>query len=414
MLQLFGMLHHVKLKSPLERPLKVLFILGIAALFFVFGYTLGAVDARGSDGSGLVVGKYLDPPASADADVNFNMFWDVWRMIEQQYVDRPVSDKDLYYGALQGLVWGLSDPYSTFFTPDMAKEFAQELEGSFFGIGAEIGLDDKGSVVVIAPLPGTPADQAGVKAGDHILFIDGTDTAGMSVNEAVQLIRGDKGTKVVLTLWHDGLAEPAEVEIVRDEISVDSVTWKTRDDGVAVITITMFNEDTVRLFDKAVKEVLNAGSQRLIVDLRNNPGGFLDGAINIAGYWVDGQTAVMEEVRGERQQLAAAGPNKLAGIRTVVLVNGGSASAAEILAGALQDYDKAELIGEQTFGKGSVQEYHELPDGSAVKITVARWLTPLGRSIDKEGITPDQVIAPSENTEEDTQFDAALRFLATE
>lgn len=408
------MLHHEKLRSPLAVPLKVLFVLGVAAFFFVFGYTLGAVDERSDDGVGGLIGKYQNPSRTSGANVDFGMFWDVWRMVEQQYVDQPVADEDLYYGALQGLVWGLGDPYSTFFTPEMAKEFAQELEGSFFGIGAEIGLDDGGSVVVIAPLPGTPADEAGVKAGDHILFIDETDTAGMSVTEAVQLIRGDKGTKVVLTMYREGTPEPFDIEIERDEISVDSVTWEVREDGIAVITVTMFNEDTVRLFDKAVKEMLAAGSDQLILDLRNNPGGFLDGAITLAGYWIDGQTVVIEEVRGERQEFPAGGPNKLANIETVVLVNGGSASASEILAGALQDLNKAELIGEQTFGKGSVQEYHELADGSAVKITVARWLTPLGRSIDEEGIAPDQVIAPSENAEEDSQLDTAVRFLTAE
>lgn len=407
-------MHHEQLRSPLAAPLKALFVLGVAAFFFVFGYTLGTVDGRGEGGLGGFIGKYQNPPRTAGADVDFSLFWDVWRMVEQQYVDQPVTDEDLYYGALQGLVWGLGDPYSTFFTPEMAEEFAQELEGSFFGIGAEIGLDDSGSIVVIAPLPGTPADVAGVKAGDHILFVDDNDTAGMTVNEAVQLIRGDKGTKVVLTMYREGTAEPFDIEIERDEISIDSVTWEVRDDGIAVITVTMFNEDTVRLFDKAVKEIADAGSKKLILDLRNNPGGYLDGAVTLGGYWIDGQTVVVEEVRGERQEFPADGPNKLADIPTVVLVNGGSASASEILAGALQDLNKAELIGEQTFGKGSVQEYHELPDGSAIKITVARWLTPLGRSIEEEGIAPDQVITPSENAEEDPQLDAAVRFLTTE
>ncbi len=408
MLQSLRMSEAKELRSPLLAPLKAILALGVAAFFFVFGYTIGHTN---DDGSGAVIGKYQNPPVVSGADVDFDLFWDVWRLVEQQYVDQPVVDKDLFYGSLQGLLWGLGDPYSTFFTPEMAASFAQELEGSFFGIGAEIGLDDDGFVVVIAPLPETPADNAGLKPGDHIIMIDKVDTTGMSVNEAVDLIRGDKGTHVVLTIFREGLEEPFDVDIIRDEINVDSVISEIRDDGVVVITITMFNEDTVRLFDKAVKEVLNRGAKKLVLDLRNNPGGYLDAAINLAGYWIDNRTAVIEEVRGEQQAFLAQGDSRLAGLDTVVLVNGGSASASEILSGALQDYKLAHLIGEQTFGKGSVQEYHELPDGSAVKITVARWLTPLGRSIDELGITPDEIVAPSENAEEDSQFDAALRFL---
>jgi carboxyl-terminal processing protease len=331
-------------------------------------------------------------PPFALKDVDFNMFWDVWKLAKSQYVDQPVSDKDLFYGALDGMVFGLQDHYSTFFDPESAQAFNDELDGTFFGIGAQIGLDKDGFITVIAPLPGTPADKAGILAEDHILAIDTVDTTGMSVDEAVKKIRGEKGTSVKLVILSKGAKTPKTVEITRDEISVKSVTWKMRDDGIAVITVTIFNEDTTKLFADAVTDIMKKNAQGLVVDLRNDPGGLLDSAINLAGYWMDGKTAVMEEVRGKRTETIARGNNLLSKMPTMVLVNGGSASASEILSGALQDYHFAGLVGEKTFGKGSVQEYHDLPDGSAVKITVARWLTPLGRSIDKEGIMPDTVV----------------------
>ena len=207
------------------------------------------------------------------------------------------------------------------------------------------------------------------------------------------------------------------MSIVRDEIKIDSVTWEVRDDGIAVLSINVFNADTPRLFAQAVEEIQEQGSEELIVDLRNNPGGLLDASIILAGYWVGDKVVVIEDTGEDKTDLRGQGVPLLAETQTVVLVNGGSASASEILAGALQDYDKATVIGEQTFGKGSVQEYHELPDGSAVKITVARWLTPLGRSIDEEGIAPDQVVPYSldeTHADSDPQLEAAVDFLATQ
>lgn len=406
-------------ESPLTTPLKVLFYAGFAAFFFVFGYTLGEApgDLReGQAGEGSVEGVNGPVPEWLDDDVSFKMFWDVWSLIQSEYVDSPASEKDLFYGALQGLVWGLDDPYSTFFTPQLAEEFNQQLDNTFSGIGAEIGLDDAGNVVVVSPIKETPADRAGLRPEDRILAIDGVDTAGMSVNEAVEKIRGDKGTTVTLTLGRPG-EDAFDVSIVRDEITIDSVSWEVRDDGIAVISVNVFNDETPRLFAQAVQEIQDQGSEELIVDLRNNPGGLLDGAIILAGYWLGDKVVVIEDTGEEKIDLQGQGIPLLAETQTVVLVNGGSASASEILAGALQDYDKATLIGEQTFGKGSVQEYHELPDGSAVKITVARWLTPLGRSIDEAGIVPDQVVTYSlDETHADTdpQLEAAVDFLATQ
>ena len=418
MLQSFRMSDATGRRSPLAVPLKVLFYVGFAAFFFVFGYTLGEAPGEIAPGRepGHVTGIKDETPEWLPGDVDFDLFWDVWDMVRSEYVDKGVSDKQLFYGALQGLVWGLEDPYSSFFTPQKAEEFNQELAGTFFGIGAEIGLDQDGNVVVIAPLPDTPADRAGIQAGDRILLVDDTDTTGLTVNEAVQMIRGEKGTSVTLTISRDG-SEPFEVQIVRDEIKIKSVTWKVQDDGIGVITISMFNEETSGLFKQASQELLQKGVAKLIVDLRNNPGGLLDSAIELAGYWVGDDVVVIEATGDDRLELPANGVPWFSEMDTVVLVNGGSASASEILAGALQDYDLAQVIGEQTFGKGSVQTYHELPDGSAVKITVAKWLTPLGRSIDKNGITPDAVVPLTQedfNANQDPQLEAAINFLQTQ
>ncbi|MFA5946133.1 MAG: S41 family peptidase [Patescibacteria group bacterium] len=376
----------------IPRSFKALVVVVGAVSLFTSGFVVGRIhNAYGATpvaSADLIAGLYRGAPFTTK-DVNFDMFWDVWNLVKQEYVDQPVSDKDLFYGALEGMLSGVKDPYSTFFNPVNAQDFNDELDGSFFGIGAQIGLDADGLITVIAPLPGTPADKAGLLAGDHILAIDGVDTQGMTVDEAVKRIRGAKGTPVKLMILSKGSKTPKPVDITRDEISVKSVTWKMRDDGIAVVSVTIFNEDTTKLFADAVKDIQSKKAKGLILDLRNNPGGLLDAATNLAGYWMNGKTAVMEEVRGKRDELTASGNNELVGLPTIVLVNGGSASASEILSGALQDYKMATLVGEKTFGKGSVQEYRDLPDGSAVKITVARWLTPLGRSINKLGIPPD-------------------------
>ncbi len=379
--------------SAVPRSFKALLVIVGAAGTFTGGFVIGRVHP-------VYGASSLDAPAftmksgvpSDIKDVDFNMFWNVWDLVKKDYVDQPVSDKDLYYGALRGLVSGVKDPYTTFFDPTDAQSFNDQLDGSFFGIGAEIGLDANGIITVIDALPGTPADKAGMKAGDLIASIDGVTTDGMTVDEAVSKIRGEKGVPVKLVILPKGSKTPQTLDITRDEISVKSVTWKMRDDGLAVISITIFNQDTASLFADAVKDIKDKKAKGIILDLRNNPGGLLDAATNLAGYWMDGKTAVMEQADGQRDELKATGDNSLVGMPTVVLVNGGSASASEILSGALQDYKMGTLVGEKTFGKGSVQQYRDLPDGSAVKITVAHWLTPLGRSINKLGITPDDVV----------------------
>lgn len=399
-------------------PVKVFLGLGAASALFFGGYLYGRGPVLFADAQAEgIFGTTVTIPADIASDVDFDRFWKVWSLIREKYVDQPVSDEDLFEGALQGLVYGLHDPYSTYFTKEMAEDFSQELSGSFFGIGAELGLNDSGNLVVVAPIADTPAEAAGVQAGDIILSIDSEDTTGMTVSEAVGKIRGEKGTKVTLELFGKDAEEARTVEIERDEIHIQSVKTTIRPDGIGVVTVSVFGDDTISGFAEAADKLQKANVKGIVVDLRNNPGGYLDAAIVLAGYWTGTQTVVQEEVRGDRTPFPGEGDARFASTPTVVLVNGGSASASEIFSGALQDYGLAEIIGEQSFGKGSVQEYQDLADGSAVKITVARWLTPTGRSIDKEGITPDQEVVRTlddYHANLDPQLDAAIRFFTTQ
>ncbi|MEY4744587.1 MAG: hypothetical protein RL272_532 [Candidatus Parcubacteria bacterium] len=356
-------------------------------------------------------------PADQLHDVDFQAFWDIWKTVKERYVEAPPSDVKMFYGAVAGMVGSLGDPYSVFFDPEYAQKFSKELEGEFEGIGAEIGMK-QGKLTVIAPLPGTPADKAGVKAGDRILAIDGIDTTGMLVDDAVSRIRGDKGTPVKLMITREGLKEPKEITVVRDKIVVESVKWKTVKAGgkkIGVITITHFNEKTEAKFNEAVRSLLLEDPAGLILDMRNNPGGFLDTAVSVAGEWVPHDVIVVEKFSdGTKKNYASDGKSRFADVPTVVLVNGGSASASEIVAGALQDHAKATVVGEKTYGKGSVQDYSEFADGSALKLTVALWFTPKGRSINKEGITPDVEVkmTPADfDADRDPQYDKAVGIL---
>lgn len=388
----------------------------LCVTLFFSGVLVGrqsAVRSLNPKGEGVVVHKG-EVPSFLENDVDFRQFWDVWNLVKETYHDQPVSDVTLYYGAIRGVLASLDDPYTTFFDPEEAEAFTSALEGSFQGIGAEIGIRDE-VLQIIAPLPGTPAEQAGLKTGDAIVKIDGTDTFGMTVEEAVTRIRGEGGTAVLLTIVHAGTTEPVEVSIVRDVIVIDSVKLDISDDHVATISLYAFNQDTDRLFDAAVQELLEQDATSIVLDMRGNPGGLLTSAIHVSSAWVGQRAAVLEEDQEGRKSFDGNGEAILAGIPTVVLVNGGTASGAEIVAGALQDYGLAKVVGTQTFGKGSVQDYRDLPDGSALKITIAEWLTPNGRSINKLGITPDVVVEfAKEATDDpkDVQREKALEILS--
>ncbi len=387
------------------------FLLAGCAILFVLGYQFGHVTSKNPVPEGE--GNVLNLGTVRSEDVDFREFWNAWALIKDEYVHQPVSERDLFYGAMHGLIEGLDDPYSVFFTPTEAEEFNQEVAGTFSGIGAEIDTKED-NIVIVAPIKNSPASNAGLRANDLILAIDETDTYGMSVNEAVSLIRGEKGSTVTLTIFREGTAKPFDVKIVRDEITIESVEYEMRADGIMVISIHMFNEDTTRLFTKAVQAVKSEGAKGIVLDLRDNPGGLLDQAINVTGFWTGNQTVVIERMQEKQEAYSAGSVATLAGIPTAVLVNGGSASGSEILAGALQDYGLGYLIGEQTYGKGTVQQLHDLKDGSAIKLTIAEWLTPTGRSIHEVGIEPNEKIEYTEEHAKQNatpQLDAAIVYL---
>jgi carboxyl-terminal processing protease len=346
--------------------------------------------------------------------LEFSQFWDVWDKVKSKYVKQPIKDEDMFYGAIQGMVMSLGDPYSLYFPPKAAEDFAKDLSGELEGIGAEIGVKNN-QLVVVAPLPDTPAEKAGLKPGDKILYIDKESTFGMDVSTAVSKIRGKADTKVVLTITRDGLTKAAEITITRLKINVPSILFSVKPNNVAYLRVMQFNDDTTSQLNRYIKQIQARGSRGIVLDLRNNPGGYLSAAIEMASQWVTSGVVVSEKgIDGQSNEHETQGPHLLSGIKTVVLINKGSASASEIVAGALQDSKKAILIGEQTFGKGSVQDFETFPDGSALKLTVAEWFTPNGRNINKDGIKPDIEIKEdwqNEKIGEDVVLSKALELI---
>ncbi|NAZ23926.1 MAG: PDZ domain-containing protein [Thermocrinis sp.] len=362
-------------------------IFGVALITFALGFIVGfASQGRQSEDEY----KYL------------RMFTDVLRIIKENYVE-PVNTKDLIYGALNGMTKSL-DPFSSFFTPKQYESFRQETEGEFGGVGIEIGME-KGRPVVISPIEGTPAFKAGIKPGDVILEIDGEDTSNMSLIDVVQRIRGKVGTKVQLTIYRKGMEKPMKIELERALIKIESVKWTTLGD-VGYIKLSQFNENVSVQVEKALKELTSQRVKGIILDLRNDPGGLLSEAVNVASLFLpEGKLVVYTRGRnGETQKyFARRKPVVPDDLPVVVLINKGSASASEIVAGALQDYKRALIVGEKSFGKASVQNIIPLEDGSALKLTVAYYYTPLGRLIHHKGIVPDVQVAMDEKQEEALQ-----------
>ncbi len=399
-----------------RRAVSVYLALVFVVASFLWGYRTGTGRAsRGPTGSASggieIANAGLD---RSGGSVDFEQFWDLWNIIKERYVKQPVDEKQMYYGALAGMVASLRDPHSMFFEPKASEEFTQQLSGKFEGIGAEIGVK-KEELVIVAPLSGSPAEKAGLKAGDRIVAIDDVDAYGLTLDEAVGRIRGDKGTKVKLMILRDADTVPREFTIMRDTISIESVklSYATSPRGkrLAVITVSNFNSDTYDRFLDAVTALRARGVDGIVLDLRNNPGGYLDVSVQMLGEWVPGEVVVSERFSdGTKDSHKASGRGRLKDLPTLILVNGGSASASEITAGALQDLNKATLIGTQTFGKGSVQDLIDLSDGSSVKLTIAEWLTPKGNNINVNGIAPNYVVDRSEedyDNERDPQLDAA-------
>lgn len=389
-------------------------IIGLAfvALVFFGGYYIGQNNQDNS--LRPIAYSAVEENEGSQSELDFNLYWEVWDNVKANYVDKiKISDKELFYGSLRGIAESTGDPYTVFMDPSEAKEFADDLAGTFEGIGAEIGMRDD-ITTVVTPLDETPAKKAGLLPGDKIYAVNDEATIGLSVSEVVKKIRGPKDTKVKLTIIRDS-GKPFDLEITRGVIVVKSVKTEMRSDGVYVIRISSFNDDTYALFLAAVDDILVKKPKGIILDLRNNPGGYLDTSIKIASEWVEDGPVVVEQLNdNKRNEYPAEGLARLKDYKTVVLVNGGSASASEILAGALRDYKKATLIGETTFGKGSVQALRNLSDGSTLKITIAKWLTPAGDFINEKGIDPEikiEMTADDINKNKDPQMNKAFEIL---
>jgi len=354
------------------------------------------------------------------SDVDFSLFWKVWQTLDEKYVathgtTTPVSNEVRVYGAIEGMTKSLGDPYTVFFPPEESKAFEEEISGNFEGVGMEVGLKEK-ILTVIAPLKGAPAERAGIQTGDQIIKIDSKTTTDMSTDQAIKLIRGAKGTVVTLTIIRSN-GEPFEVKVIRDVINVPTLSTKKLDNGVFLIQLYSFTGDSSNLFRGALREFMLSKSDKLILDLRGNPGGYLNAAVEMASWFLpQGKVVVREDYgNGTEDTLKSKGYDIFTDkLKFVILIDGGSASASEILAGALHEHNKATLVGEKSFGKGSVQELVQVTPNTSLKVTIARWLTPKGISISDNGIVPDVVVpvtADDIKNKKDPQLDKALEIL---
>jgi len=350
-------------------------------------------------------------------NIDFSLFWDAYNKLQQNFIDpSKIASQKIVYGAIQGMTNSLGDPYTTFFNPTEAKKFQQDLAGSFEGIGVEIGIK-KDLLTVIAPLKDTPGDKAGLRSGDIIVKINGQDSTNMTADEAVNLIRGPKGTPVTLAILRDGRTLTKDIKIIRDTIKVKSIEWSLKDGETAYIQIYQFDETLPADFKAIALKILQSPAKRIILDLRGNPGGYLEVAQNLAGWFLSKNQIVTIEDYGKarpQQIYRTDGNASLSDYPAVVLINQGSASASEILAGSLRDNRNVKLIGEKSFGKGCVQEVLELRGGSFLKITIANWLTPKGNSITDVGLTPDVKVEMTDQdiqAKKDPQLDKALEII---
>jgi carboxyl-terminal processing protease len=391
------------------------------SLVFFFGYTIG----QNYQFKGIINDSNLNiinnDSSKLAEDIDMEPFWKVWNLLNEKFVptkkqEATTTNQDRIWRAIQGMTDSLNDPYTVFMPPQDSKDFAESINGNFEGVGMEIGEKD-GVLTVISPLKGSPAELAGIKAGDKIITIDGTPSAEMSSEKAVKLIRGPKGTVVKLSILRNGNSKAINFEITRALIDIPSIKTEIKND-VFIISLYNFYAQSRVQFNKALKKFVESGTHKLILDLRNNPGGYLDTAIDMTSWFLPiGKPVVVEDFGNKKDRII----HRSKGydifndnLRMIILVNNGSASASEILAGALQEYNIAKLVGVKTYGKGSVQELVKVTPETSLKVTIAKWLTPNGKSISEGGLTPDFEVKISEadiKAEKDPQMDKALELL---
>ncbi len=389
----------------------------VVVLVFILGFQLGQRDFSLKWKSYRPQISVSNEKPPKDVTVDFQLFWEVWDLVSRKYIDKKaINPQKMYYGAIEGMVRAVGDPYTAFLPPEAQKSTQETLGGSFEGVGLQLGFNKDKRLVVMAPLKGTPAEKSGIAAGDLILKIDDKDSTNISLPEAVNLIRGPKGSQVTLTTYRENDPQPSEVKITRDTIVVKSVELdiKTTPSGkkVALIHLSRFGEKTRDEWDEVISGALSQGVTGVVLDVRNNPGGFLDAAVYISSEFLDSGVVVMQEDgSGERLSQTVSRVGKILKLPLVVLINKGSASASEIVSGAMQDRGRGKLIGTTSFGKGTIQTPESLSGGTGIHITTAKWLTPNGRWIHDKGLEPDIVVESGTDPAKDPQLDRALQEL---
>ena len=388
----------------------------IAVSSFTFGFHSGEKSISS------VISGVENREEGEPLNVDFAPFWKTWNLINEKYVpasttDGTVGNQEKVWGAIKGLTDSLGDPYTVFFPPVESKIFESDIRGNFEGVGMEI-VAQEGAITIIAPLKNSPAERAGIVAGDRIIKINNKETANISTEEAVQLIRGPRGTRVVLTIFRNDVKEPFDIEVIRDVIDIPTINTKELPGGIFVIELYSFSAQSPNLFRVALREFILSNNDKLILDLRGNPGGYLEAAIDMASWFLPSSKVIVREDFGQTKEekiYRSKGYDIFnENLKFVILVDKGSASASEILAGALAEHDRAILVGDKTFGKGSVQELVNITTDTSLKVTVARWLTPNGLSISQDGIKPEYLVKYTLADREDNrdpQLDKAIEIL---
>ncbi|MGH2621459.1 MAG: S41 family peptidase [Anaerolineales bacterium] len=395
--------------------------IGIASLAFSAGLATGLVIPRLTNQPESAPLELIPPqisqpepnqPAPATQDELMAPFWEAWGILHDEYVDQPLDDGLLVQGAIRGMVDSLGDPHSSYMDPDEYLQANLPLDGEYEGIGAWVDADGA-FLTIISAMPGSPAERGGLQPGDQVIGVDGVDVTGLDGNLVIRRVLGPAGTSVTLTIRREGVADPIELEIVRERIDLASVESEMLEGDIGYIRLLSFGAQTTDDLDRELSELLRQDPQGLILDLRGNGGGFLHTAVDVASQFLSNGVVLAERFGdGQETVYEVEGGGRATQIALVVLIDGGSASASEIVAGAIQDHDRGLLVGETSFGKGSVQNWIELQDEQgAVRVTIARWYTPDGRQIHEVGLTPDVEVLAGEGGQDDPQLDRAIELL---
>jgi carboxyl-terminal processing protease len=352
------------------------------------------------------------------AGIDLSLFWEVWQTLDEKYIHEDALDEEfMVYGAVKGMVNSLDDPFTIYLDPRETDEFKDSLNGSLHGVGAELTVRDY-NLVVVSPLKNSPAEKAGLKSGDIVYKVDGEIASEMTLYQAIMSIRGESGTEVVLSIMRDGVEDPFDISIIREQIDLESVSMEDLSDGIFLVSINQFSDDTKSELSEKLSKILLAEPKGLVMDLRYNGGGYLDISVDILSEFLSDQKEVVTMKRkkeNDTEKVFVYGNPRIPDLPLIVLINEGSASASEIVAGAIQDHDRGVIMGEQSFGKGTVQEVETFSDGSSLRLTIAEWFTPAGRSIDGVGITPDIIVGFDDegdfDDDYDPQLDEAVRYL---